>query len=73
MLHADLESTMRYLRPAENEQTQSVINAFPLRTLDTFGTLLTEIRALRGGRGTTDYCRGSASEMRSISLSGSLL
>lgn len=26
MGHGDLESTMRYLRPAENEQTQSVIN-----------------------------------------------
>jgi len=27
MGHADLESTMRYLRPAENEQTQAVVNA----------------------------------------------
>jgi len=27
MGHGDLESTMRYLRPAENEQTQSVINS----------------------------------------------
>jgi integrase len=31
MGHADLESTMRYLRPAENQQTQAVVNSMTWR------------------------------------------